>query len=648
MKKIVSRLKLLGALLAFLLGASALADPADYQGVKAELGIGSKIYAMAVSRDRFVVSMNTIDQQLKFIDTWNWRLLNPVGSDTVSLNGIAASMDINPSGHRLYFSYQNKSVKWMDLASLEALDFNPELNPTDLHLEPGTTVTSGSTVLSRIMAIQDSDSASVDCVFVELKDGTTSSLDWLLVSGNTVEQGHLPEITGQHLQLSKANKRLFASFENALGNSLLYGLRCFSGQSQFGDKIQSNDLNIEDHYIYRGIGSDKSGETLIIGNYDLGQFFPFQITGNVSGPLSALPGTPYGPLSATTVDQIRVNKFSPEPDSFVFFSQAGALKLSSLVGSSQEFQPDTPLLIENFSASPLILAEASGADGYLYVAPQGSDTVSIVTANPIVYNLALGTAGTVLAETFKLKFNTDAAHSFYTIAECDTFTISPGKCGDPLAQGELSGGTAEIKMNSRDLGDGGHILGVFLRDRSNPPFHQGRNALRIKVDLPPPPQQFDLGFGDQRIFIKFTSPDTKDLGKYLIYYGANCSAEFYKPEKIDDPGGKGDPVSPIVISKPEPDHDYERVVDRLVNGKTYCAQIVTVDKAGSKSYSERNSTVPEPTEGPSDVAGEKGGLSCGLRSVSGKPAAGSGSDLILIFLPLAFLMLIKFRLRSKR
>lgn len=622
----------------------ARSAPADYQGVKAELGIGSKIHALSVSKNRFVVSMNKTAQDLRFLDTWSWRVLNPAGS----LNGSAVSMDLNQSGNRLYFAYQDGRIRWMDLGPLFSLGFNENLDSDSIHLEPGTTVPSGSALPpGKIVAIQDSDSASMDCVFVELKDGDTSSLDWLLISGDQVPSGgHLTDSKGTNLELAKSRKRLFVKSEDGSGNSWLYAYRCFSDNS--GNKIKSDNLALSPaNNSFQGIAADPSGAVLILGNQDQAELWPYEIADGIGGTLIANLGTAYDRLSAMPASQIWLKHISAETDSFVLFKQANTLMLSSLNKDSAEFKAEDPGVIETFSASPLILADSSPKDGYLYVAPEAAELVSLITANPWISNLALTMAGTILTETFKVKFNTDVSHSFYTITNCGRFTISPDNCGDALAQGALDGRTAEVTINSRDLGEGGHILGVFVRDRYGQPYHQGRDALQVKVDLPPPPQEFEMGFGDQRIFINFTSPDVKDLARYLIYYGTNCNAGFYQPEKIDETGGNGDPISPIIIKQPEPDQDYEKVVENLKNGATYCAQIVTVDKAGNKSDSERNSATPEKTKGPSDEAGEKGGLDC-LGSVSGRPATSSGSDLILLFLPLTVILLIKIKLRSRR
>jgi len=643
MRKLIASVSL-GAVLT-LFALSAKGSPADYGDAKAEMGIGKPVHGIEVSKNRFVVMLNRNAEHLYFVDSWNWRLLNPAGADTVQLNGSVSSMDLNYSGGRVYFAYQSGAVKWMDIDPLFSLGFNQALNPADIHIEPGATVASGSTVLGQIVALQDSDSASMDCVFVELIHNGTSSLAWLLVSENSVEEyGFITDSAGRNFEMAKSRKRLFVKSEDALGYSRLFAYRCFS--NQLANNIVSDDLEINAFYAYQGLGANSNGQVLIVGNQDLAELWSYEVTEGIAGNLIALPATAYDRLSAIPAGRIWINKISAETDTFVFFTQANTLMLSSLNKNTAEFKAEDPHLIKNFSAGQLLMASSSSRDGYLYASPEGADTVSIITANPIISNLSLARGGTVTTETFKIKFNTDVTNSFYTVAECPNFAISPSGCGATLATGELKGTTAEVFINSRDLGDGTHILGVFVRDRYSAPYHQGRNALRVKIDLPPPPQEFEMGFGDQKIFIKFHSPDLKDLKKYVIYYGTNCNAGFYKPGEIDKTGGNGDPASPIEIKDPEPDKDYEKVVEKLNNGTQYCAQVVLIDTAGNKSYSERNYATPEQTKGPSDEAGEKGGLDC-LGDISSKPKHASASEMLLLILPLIIVMILKIRLRSK-
>ena len=631
-----------------LVSLQAMGAPANYRGIKKQINITGPNKELAVGKNRFVIGLDKAASQLHFLDTWNWRVLNPAGSDTVSLSGNAVAMDINQSGDRLYFSYQNGWVKWMDLAPLHTLGFNPELDPTDLHIEPGATVTSGSTVLNRIMAIQDSDSASFDCVFVELKEGDTSSLRGMLVNGNSVEKPSLANLLDKvtNLELAKSQKSLFVKYEDPAGTTHFSGYKCFS--LTHSGVVVGDGLTTQISGVFKGIAASGNGNLLIVGDHDSAQLWPYRIQRQADDSLLAALGTLFDLPGSVPVDQIWLTKISGEGanHNLAFFSQGRNLKLWPLRGDSVEFG-NTVTPIENFPDAPLILASSSPEDGYIYVAPANSETVSIITANPWISNLATSASEPILTETFKLKFSTNRPNSFFTVLPCTAFSVSPSGCGDELASGQLDGSTANITIASRDLGEGTHILGVFLRDRFAAPFHQGRDALRVNIDLPPPPQQFDLGWGDQRIFIKFKSPDVTDLKKYKIYYGTNCAAGFYKPGHIDASGGNGDPPSPIIIKDPERDHDYEKVVENLVNGTTYCAQIVTGDTAGNQSVSERNSATPEKTKTPSQDAGEKGNISCSVRGPL-PPGAPARSDLILLLLPLAAALMLKIKLRSRR
>ena len=150
--------------------------------------------------------------------------------------------------------------------------------------------------------------------------------------------------------------------------------------------------------------------------------------------------------------------------------------------------------------------------------------------------------------------------------------------------------------------------------------------------------------------------DNEALNKSLeASWGFACIVELKDESILFDTGGDGDPASPIIISNPEPGHKYEIKVVNLINGQTYCVQIVTEDSSGQKSISLRKTITPQETFTLTEMEGEEGGLDC-LGSVNQGRAiepterlsGEMGAELALLFLPLFVLMGWKIRLRRKK
>ena len=186
-------------------------------------------------------------------------------------------------------------------------------------------------------------------------------------------------------------------------------------------------------------------------------------------------------------------------------------------------------------------------------------------------------------------------------------------------------------------------MGIFVRDNAG---HQGRQAVKVSINLPPRAQDFSLKFGDEKIFIKFKSQSAQDIARYIIYYGTNSSAPLDQPELLDNTGGDGNPPSPLIINQPEPRKDYELKITGLTNGQRYYVQILTEDTSGLTSLSERKSTIPQETITLTEMEGEEGGFDC-LGSIS-PVIAPSPSEVSLGLIPLALLLGLKIFQRRKK
>jgi len=617
-------------LLVFALGAmssEALASASDFE-LRKSIILGSTVDDLAVSQDRFVISLNKTGKQLLFIDTWNWRAM----TGTVSLVNTVNSMAMNPETSRLYFAFSSGNIQWMDLSPLSTIAFNGSVSSGTLHLETGSTVLSGKT-LGQMAVIQPEDSATAgDCLFVETGSSASASLYWMIVQGNTVvKSGGSILANVSNLELTASQNRVFARYKISSTN-YLYGSRCSLG-SQL---VFENASMLEDSgHNFRGLGVEQTGSQLVIGDTTTSQLLLYGVT--ISGGILV---NNYLASKTAEADQVWVKNFASETNPMTFFALGSLLSVLPLPGGDS-FGAIGPTI--DFDTAPLILANSSTTDGYLYVSPSGSNTVNIVSPNPWVGKTFLSTtpASPIGVDTFTVDFDYDISGSKVIIANCSKFSVKTSGCNS------ISGGTqtldgsgvASIELFSENIGEGTHTLGVFVQDAAAP-VHQGRNAIQVTINLPPPAQNFSLKFADQRIIFEFHSPDVSDLDEYTIYYGTDSTPP-------PSGGTPGSPSSPITESA-EPGKDYRIIVEDLENGTTYYGQIVLSDTSGLTSTSAVKHTMPQPTESPKDASGDKGGFGCGIISGKEDAEAGAGrSPLLVLIFPLIFLLIVKIKLRGE-
>jgi len=614
----------LAAALALLSGA-ARAAPKDFS-IASSISAAGNVDELAVSNDRFVITLDKSNKRLSFIDSWNWRL-----AGSISLGTTVEAMALNPRQDRLYFAAPGQKLRWMNLGSLASVPFNRSPDSSSLALQSGVTVLTGATI-EQLAVIQPSGSTATDCVLLTALRSGIYELDWLTLAdaGIVAKDGPLFQSVTE-IELSSAPYLLLAK-NSIYGTTNIYSYYCTDSQ------VRENNPVILQPFDSGGIAinHDESQFVISLAGTSAVNLSLFDLEGNLLDDFE---------LSTTVVvDKIWFENFSAEPNPLVLFGQTNTLKALPVVSSAF----GTTATAFSLATVPSSLAASSSVDGYVYVGSGGTSSVSILTPNPWVSNLKVNYTGKITADTFKLSFNYSASGHSFTISECPSFSISPANCRAKLDSGSLDGsGSAERELSSRDLGDGEHVLGVFVNDNKSP-VHQGRNALQLSIDLVPPPQKFKLDFGDSKLIISFKSPDINDLAKYEIYYGTNGSAPEDQPEQLDDTGGSGEPVSPIIIENPEPDHDYEKVVKNLTNGTLYYAQIVTTDNSGNVVLSERQSTMPQPVMSFTDKTHDEGGFSCKMASAPEFAARGNLPEMVLVFSPLLFMLALKIKSRRKR
>jgi len=617
---------------------SLRAEVGDF-AFRTDLPFSAPISDLVVAQDRFIIALDSSGEKLCFFDTWNWELL--AGATALSTGATVSELALSPDGNKLYLAYQDGSLRFLELEDFFSLDFSQSFSQSQLSF--GTTIDAFSgNPLKAISVIKDQDTQNRDCVFLAFEQSGVWSLNWMILEGETlISSGDTALLKNvSNLELAQNSRSLFIKYWDNLSYTYLEAYQCFS--NSLGNKIQYYSLDQISGEEFQGLGIDENGTRLVLGNLTARQLWLYQIEETLSG----IQGDYQDAFALSNpADQLWVKLISAETNLPVFYNQQGFLKAVSVDDNFQFQGPEVE--VPDFStSSPLILADSSSADGYLYFAPQDSSTVSVISANPGIYNLTLDPGTTVEQEQFKISFETDDTEKYYTISTCARFAISPGECEKTIAQGEITTSPTTITITSSRVGEGEFILGIFVRDAHSSPYHQARTATKISINLPPRAQDFSLKFGDEKIFIKFKSQPAQDIARYIIYYGTNSSAPLDQPELLDDTGGDGNPPSPLIINQPEPGKDYELKITGLTNGERYYVQILTEDTSGLNSLSERKSTIPQETITLTEMEGEAGGFDCLGSLLPGVKSNPAPAGLLLI--PLVLLVVLKIIQRRKR
>jgi len=535
-----------------------------------------------------------------------------------------------------------RKIGWINLTDLDDLEFGESVSGLTLE---GTTTLPYS-ISGKALVIE---SSTAECLFIPADTGSKYHLYRLYFQDGvlTNRAEYLNDLNVSSLKLTASREYVFARYYSGIFGAQLTAYQCSLAYTPtvLDPTVFPSILAFSiDEYGEKLITSDTTTPTPKLKAYKVFKQSP---------PSEMLNFVAINDFNLShPAKQLWVKKFSSEQEVLVFFREEDDFRALALNGNTLPASGDR--LVNSFSDTTFWLAESSSADGYLYLAPEDSKTVSVITANPRVYNLTLLSGATIISEpggviesdTFRIRFNYDEGRYYY-LADCPDFSIKHNDCEETLSYGSLgSANTVELILSALTLNDGKHNLGVFVRDSTSSPFHQGRNAIQAEIDLAPPPQNFSLKFGDEKIIIEFQSPNLSDLAEYIVYYGTNDSAPLDQPELLDDTGGDGDPVSPITIL-PQPNKEYKIVVYNLVNGTTYYAQIRTEDKGGKFSISQRKNTIPQEVQTPSEMAGEKGGFNC-LGSIAGTKRELKASEFVIWVSPVIFLLIIKIRLRRRR
>jgi len=188
-----------------------------------------------------------------------------------------------------------------------------------------------------------------------------------------------------------------------------------------------------------------------------------------------------------------------------------------------------------------------------------------------------------------------------------TYRVEVGGDGSPNsgtlvtstdAAGDWTGtkiSTTTISAN-RDLDNGSNTIYVIAISGSDYAF--ASTAITLAVP-PAPPTNVSLGIADEAINLYWKKSKSKDVSRYLIYYGNNPGTDATDYTGVD----AGNGASPIEIG--DKDHF---TVKGLTNDYMYYFRIAALSDTDLEStLSEEVSGTPVKAEGATELSGEKGG-----------------------------------------
>ncbi len=616
-------------------GAARTEDARKFRFLEG-IDVGAQVTDLAVTPDdRYVLAVASSSQTMKVVDTWDFSLVEGATINVGEGEASPMCIAVSPYGGYAYAGLDSGDVAIIDLAALYELLPYEELEEAPavsyMKVEQGLPV-------NRIAAIPDVNLSNDD---VYLLMGTVQWLYWVRLTGGG-EPGQPTSWSNSHevVALDAATTRGFELFYDG-GNYKLQTITC-SGSC---GPLQTDSFK------------PASGDTLQEiaakpGNAN------FSITANISESKLMLIDT--WPADSMQVgDSLEDSSFSSVTDLELL---GGTTLVDSTVRRSQAVTIHggtgvtvTELEDDNtFSGNTLKLqsteeegatvifssiAASSPADGYVYAGSEAG-YVYPLTMNPEVVGLTATPPLPVTASkgtTVKFQLDMEVLGLIdYNVYESLTFN----DWGNSITSGTIEkvekGDSVTFGLKSDDLEECGNVITVIADKDGN----KGRDAITIYKDTKPPKPSFSLGFGDRKIYVKFTASFLCDLDRYEIFYGSASGGTV-----LDSYTALESNYDKKTIPEPLAGEDIEKVIKSLTNGVRYYVYLVVFDESENYAISDRKSTVPDKVATFTELAGEDGGVDC-LGSVAGGRALGP-AKLAGLVAPLLVAGLLLFAVRRR-
>lgn len=336
---------------------------------------------------------------------------------------------------------------------------------------------------------------------------------------------------------------------------------------------------------------------------------PFYAGNGASGTLVATVPRASGQADATGTYLFVANRFEDSMSVFDTAKIGGTENISALA---------TILGIADVPARGL--AASSATEGFVYAANTSGSALTVVSDQPF---LALGsyptdpiTSGDVPVTVQSTKAGTVSAYIF---DQPSTEAISKPVTGSLATESIAANTDTVVTIAAADLAEGSNTIVFFVEGDGL----RGRTAVNITKDTPPPtPENFDLSFGNGKIFARWSAVEVADVSHYFIYFGVT-SAD----------GGVGGLESPIRVEAGS-GGTVEATISPVPNGTTIYARVVAVDENGNQS---------DPTETLSEIAEE----TIGILGFSGEIGSCRSVQVTPLFLALLILVFARGRRRRR-
>jgi hypothetical protein len=182
-----------------------------------------------------------------------------------------------------------------------------------------------------------------------------------------------------------------------------------------------------------------------------------------------------------------------------------------------------------------------------------------------------------------------------------------------------------LTVDGDDLGEGENRLFVFATAGG----YTGRDSDTVTVDTPPDlVSDFELGFGDEKLTVRWTATAETDIDHYRIYFADQDFDESSGAPTFQVEGTGVVLESPAQTDAGEPGEPLSYTLEYLTNGVEYCVAVSGVDSGDQEGpWTETLCESPELTVGAGDGLGY-----CGTCGVEPRPGAVPRTLTLLVLL----------------
>jgi hypothetical protein len=554
-------------LAAVLVAAPGLAG-AQPQDLRAVLSLGATPVAIAVSDDDRVVGIAGSDGSLHVIDTADF------GASALESSACGAATSVAfvrvDEAPRFYLGCDDGSVVGIELDD----DVYPvaEASATSIALGTGSILGIGVTDSGTLFGVEDASGESI----VHSLDLATEDVDALvgfpMTSIYATESvGVTPQ--GSYLVMGNDQGRVTKMYNSA-------GTYYLSTYDLMGLGSMTDVALIDEGYAYLLESS--------------GMLIQYYLTGDSSYlVLASELGTPAAFDAVQTADDTW----------FYVADDAGTLSVIPFTGGETEVEVDLGAGVSGD------LAGASAADGLVYVG--GADSsLFVVGAGPWVEIEDLSPAELHEGESTTLTFtvDTDCSYDIFVGGGID-MSGAHLAAHDGVAE---AGQSVQVEIAGDDLDEGDNRVFVFATADG----YTGRDSDTVYLDTPPDAaRDFDLGFGDEKLYVQWTTNDESDIEHYVIMFADTQFDEATGAPEFQVEGSGVVHTSPVTASHDADDTAASYTLEDLLNDVEYCVAIYAVDAGGQEGpWSDTLCDSPESTVGAGDDLGY-----CGTCAAANRP-----------------------------